>query len=65
MSTTAHIPCVSGDPVLSWRLERLEAAGYPPDEALLLCERVDVDLHLATRLIENGCSPTTAARILL
>jgi hypothetical protein len=33
------------EPVRKWRLERLKQAGYPPDEALALSGRPDVDLH--------------------
>lgn len=61
-STTASAPV---DPVQSWRRERLEAVGYTRAQALMLSERVDIDLHLATRLIEDGCPPPTAVRILL
>ena len=52
------------DPVRSWRLERLIAAGYPRDAALALSERSDVDLHVAAQLLERGCPVDTALRIL-
>jgi hypothetical protein len=51
--------------VLRWRLERLIDAGYPAATASALAERVDIDLHLAIRLIRNGCPPATAVRILV
>ena len=50
--------------VESWRLHVLLEAGYP----LPLAERIavsDVDLHRAVDLLEIGCSPDTAAEILL
>lgn len=47
-----------------WRAERLERAGYPPDDAAELAGRLDVDLHTATDLLENGCPPDVAVRIL-
>jgi hypothetical protein len=50
--------------VESWRLHVLLEAGYP----LPLAERIavsDVDLHRAVELLEIGCSPDTAAEILL
>ena len=50
--------------VESWRLHVLIEAGYP----LSLAERVAVseaDLHLAVELLGQGCSPETAAEILL
>ena len=50
--------------VESWRLHVLMEAGYP----LSLAERIaasEVDLHRAVELIEAGCTPETAAEILL
>jgi hypothetical protein len=51
--------------VFCWRLDVLERAGYPADEAGLLATCTHVDLHLATYLRERGCPPETALRILL
>jgi len=48
-----------------WRAEALERAGYAPDAAAELAVRTDVDLHRAIELVERGCPPETAARILL
>ena len=48
-----------------WRAEALERAGYASDEARELAARLDVDLHEAIDLVERGCSPELAARILL
>lgn len=56
---------VSADPVLRWRLDQLVAAGYPPNDARVLSERGDVDLHEAVRLLEAGCPVAVALRILL
>lgn len=50
--------------VESWRLHVLIEAGYP----LPLAERIagaEVDLHGAVALIRAGCTPETAAEILL
>jgi hypothetical protein len=50
--------------VESWRLHVLMEAGY----TLALAERIaatEVDLHRAVALIEAGCTPETAAEILL
>ena len=49
----------------SWRLEVLERAGYNRRSAALLACRKDVDLHEALSLVQNGCSPDLALRILL
>jgi hypothetical protein len=53
------------DPIRTWRLERLNAAGYSPNDAALLSERADVELDRAVGMLENGCPPATAVRILL
>lgn len=50
--------------VEGWRLHVLMEAGYPVE----LAERVaasDVDLHHAVELVDQGCAPEVAARILL
>ena len=48
-----------------WRAEMLERAGFKPGDAFELAARHDVDLHTAIGLIENGCPPDVALRILL
>ncbi len=48
-----------------WRSEALEKVGYDPDSAAMLAVRHDVDLHRAIELVEHGCPPETALRILL
>jgi hypothetical protein len=50
--------------VESWRLHILIGAGYP----LALAERLaasEADLHVCVDLVRSGCSPITAAEILL
>jgi hypothetical protein len=50
--------------VESWRLHVLMEAGFP----LPLAERIagsEADLHRAVELLSNGCTPETAAEILL
>lgn len=51
--------------VFGWRLEELERAGYSPSEARRLAELAYVDLHLATRLVRNGCPSDLALQILV
>lgn len=48
-----------------WRLTELERAGYDPAAAAELAARHDVDLHFAIELVERGCSPGVALKILL
>ena len=47
-----------------WRAEELVRAGYDVDAALELSLRPDVDLHAAIGLLERGCPPALAVRIL-
>jgi hypothetical protein len=50
--------------VESWRLHILIEAGYP----LPLAERLaisEADLHIACEMLGRGCTPETAAEILL
>jgi hypothetical protein len=51
--------------VLGWRYEELVRAGYSERDAMVVADRVDVDLHRAIRLVESGCPAKTALRILL
>jgi len=48
-----------------WRVEELARAGYDADDAVELASRSYVDLHLAIELLERGCPPRTALRILV
>ena len=47
-----------------WRYEQLRHAGYSVDAASALADRNDIDLHAAVELLENGCEPELALRIL-
>ena len=53
------------DSVVRWRFNELVRAGYSWGSALRLAKARDVDLHAAARLIDAGCPPETALRILL
>ena len=48
-----------------WRAEALEKVGFDPISAVELAARPDVDLHQALALVESGCPPETALRILI
>ena len=67
MSDTAErveTPQSERSKVESWRLHVLMEAGFP----LPLAEKIahsDADLHHAVDLISQGCSPETAAEILI
>lgn len=51
--------------VVAWRLRTLLESGYPVELAETIADSVEVDLHRAVDLVASGCSPETAARILL
>lgn len=48
-----------------WRSEELERAGYGTRAAERLAARHDIDLHLAVGLLDQGCSPELALKILI
>jgi hypothetical protein len=51
------------EPVIAWRRETLEKAGFDPDRAERIA-RSDADLHLAVRMLTQGCDAELAERIL-
>jgi hypothetical protein len=50
--------------VIDWRREQLLAAGFPGELAQELACDWRYDLHALIELVEGGCKPTLAARIL-
>jgi hypothetical protein len=50
--------------ILRWRFGQLCRAGFEHEDAALVAARLDVDLHQALALVERGCPPKTAVRIL-
>jgi len=66
MSTTElQIVETEAEKVERWRAEALEKVGYDAESAMQLAARQDVDLHRAVELVEAGCAPELALRILL
>jgi hypothetical protein len=53
-----------GSDVEAWRLRRLVDAGFPLPLALELAATPGVDLHALLALLDRGCPPELAARIL-
>ncbi|MGI9098538.1 MAG: hypothetical protein ACR2H2_08635 [Solirubrobacteraceae bacterium] len=47
-----------------WRRRRLRAAGFEPELAAELADEPAVDLHELLVLLDRGCPPALAARIL-
>jgi hypothetical protein len=50
--------------VVGWRRGRLLAAGFVPEQAATLARDSRIDLHSVLDLIDRGCPPALAARIL-
>jgi hypothetical protein len=50
--------------VVAWRTRRLERAGFDAGDAAELAADLDVDLHALLELVERGCPPHLAVRIL-
>jgi hypothetical protein len=52
------------DRVERWRTAELMRVGFAGDDAVALAARLDVDLHEAIELVQRGCPPALAFRIL-
>jgi hypothetical protein len=63
LDTSVRGPVPSSD-VEAWRLRRLVDAGFPLPLALELAATPGVDLHALLALLDRGCPPELAARIL-
>lgn len=50
--------------VVAWRRCRLLEAGFPEDLADRLAAESDIDMHELLALVDRGCSPVLAVRIL-
>jgi hypothetical protein len=47
-----------------WRTAELMRVGFAGDDAVALAARTEVDLHQAIELVQRGCPPELAVRIL-
>jgi hypothetical protein len=57
-------PVVAASSIAEWRRERLLTAGFAPGLASRLATDCGVDLHALLELVDRGCAPDLAARIL-
>ena len=64
MAATQDIIETELDRVERWRTAELMRVGFPGDDAVALAARLDVDLHEAIELVQRGCPPELAVRIL-
>jgi len=61
---TKTAPAPAWDDVLRWRRDQLVAAGFEPPLAIALAQDRRYDLHAVIELVERGCAPRLAVRIL-
>ena len=54
----------AADRVAAWRRRRLELAGFGAPLAEQLATSREIDLHQLLALVDHGCPPHLAARIL-
>jgi hypothetical protein len=54
----------AAESLVEWRRRRLERAGFDPSLARGVAAEPDVDLHELLDLVDRGCPPDVAARIL-
>jgi hypothetical protein len=60
---SAPVPPLEPSTVVTWRRDRLLAAGFGPEEAVALGADWRIDLHALLGLVDRGCPPALAARI--
>jgi hypothetical protein len=64
MAATHEIIETELDRVERWRTAELMRVGFAGDDAVALAVRLDIDLHEAIELVQRGCPPELAVRIL-
>ena len=66
MIESAHTRTVDSEArtVVAWRRQQLSAAGFDAPTAEALARNPRVDLHALLDLVDRGCPPGLAARIL-
>ncbi len=61
---TTHVHEETGREVVSWRRAQLAQAGFSLPAASRLARDGRYDLHALLELVDQGCAPALAARIL-
>lgn len=61
---TKTTPDAAVDEVVRWRRMQLVDAGFPAPRAVAIASDTRFDLHALIELVERGCPPDLAARIL-
>jgi hypothetical protein len=62
--TTPRAPQIPDDDLVGWRRRRLCRAGFEPALADTVARDCAMDLHALLELVDRGCPPALAARIL-
>jgi hypothetical protein len=57
-------PVAEQQSVVGWRRDQLAAAGFPLPLAARIAADSEYDLHAVITLVEGGCPPELAVRIL-
>jgi hypothetical protein len=60
----SHVEQRSDRELVAWRRGRLRRAGFEPELAQALATDRSFDLHALLALVDRGCPPQLAARIL-
>jgi hypothetical protein len=55
---------IADDDLVAWRRRRLRTAGFRPDLADAVARDRAMDLHAMLELVDRGCPPHLAVRIL-
>ena len=50
--------------LVAWRRDQLTASGFPPPLAVSVARDSRCDIHTLIELVERGCRPELAVRIL-
>jgi predicted transglutaminase-like cysteine proteinase len=58
------VPTPDPEAFVLWRSRQLREAGFDPQLAATVAEDYAYDLHAILRLVDDGCPPALAARIL-
>jgi hypothetical protein len=62
--TVSSRTCTADSPWAAWRARRLASAGFEPALATRLAADRRIDIHALLELVDRGCPPHLAARIL-
>jgi hypothetical protein len=62
--TSFRSPAITDDDLVGWRRRRLQRAGFEPALADVVARDCAMDLHALLELVDRGCPPPLAARIL-